>query len=321
MAWLNIRAPARLHLGFIQGSDTAARTGSAAVAISEPELRLRMRKSDEVRVTGAYSDEFFSLAVEFLEEFVPDRGVEILVESSIKRHIGLGSGTRMALSVGMGISRLYDLSLNPYHIAEFFGRGRNSKAGLETLLEGGFAVSADGDSVSLTPPENWVFVVAIPDVKHDFFGEREIRAMEGLDHRADTKKDITGSLVNAIKDGDISAVGEALNMLDDVTGERFREVQNGKYTKSLMEKVLSHGKDMGAYGGGQSSWGPAVYFLTLSEKAEELKRRMRFFLDRNGGGIVYVSEISEKGISIDTEGENMHMEQRTGEENRILYKS
>lgn len=319
MAWLKIRAPARLHLGFIPCTESEG-TGSAAVAISRPELRLRMRKSADIKVNGKYSDEFFSLASDFLREFAPEKGVDILVENSIKRHAGLGSGTRMALSIGMGINRLYELGLSPYHIAEFFGRGRNSMAGLETLLKGGFVVSEGENSVSLIPPEDWVFVVAIPAIKHDFFGEKERKIMKGLKYSKTQEKGISTALINAIREGNISRTGEILNRLDDITGESFGSVQNGKYTEKLMEKVLSHGKEMGAYGAGQSSWGPAVYFLTLSKKAEGLGQKMQVFLDRNGGGTVYVSEISKNGILMEMEEGNMHVRQKIGAENRILYK-
>jgi len=320
MAWLNIRAPARLHLGFIPGSESAAQRGSAAVAISEPELRLRMRKSGGIRVTGAYSDEFFSLARRFLAEYAPDRGVEMLVESGIRRHTGLGSGTRMALSMGMGISRLYGLDIDPYEMAEFFGRGRNSKAGLETLLKGGFVIAFGETSLSVIPPEDWVFVVAVPNVRHGFFGDKERQVMRELEDFVEAEKDVTNLLIDGIRKGDINGAGEALNMLDDLTGERFAPTQHGKYTETVMGKAVSYGKSMGAYGAGQSSWGLPVYFLTREEKAEELKRKMLGFLGRNGGGYAYSAGIPVKGICMDEEEDIMHVPGPM-EESRILYKS
>ncbi len=322
MEWLRIRAPARLHLGFIPPTKGSEPAGSAAVAISEPELVMSIRESDEVHVTGAYADEFFSLVSRFIKEYAPGKGVEIRVENAIRRHMGLGSGTRMALSVGMGISRIYGIDADHHEIAEFFGRGRNSRAGLETLINGGFSISfPDGLSIPVHPPDDWSFVIAIPNLAHRFFGNRERMVMRELNRPPQTDDDIAEMLLNAIEKEDIQGTGELLNRLDSMTGKWFGEVQNGDYTDEFIEKTVSFGRRHGAYGAGQSSWGPAVYFLTEAEKANKLRHDIQRFLDRNCGGVSYVSEISKKGICLECDMEMVHVNQKTGEENRILYKS
>ncbi len=322
MEWLRIRAPARLHLGFIPPTKGSESIGSAAVAISEPELVMSIRESDEIHVAGAYADEFFSLASRFIDEYVPGKGVEIRVENAIRRHIGLGSGTRMALSVGIGISRVYGIDADHHEIAEFFGRGRNSKAGLESLINGGFSVSfPDGVSVPVHPPDDWSFVIAIPNLRHEFFGKEEKRVMQGLKAPPVTGDNMAEMLVKAIESGDIHDTGELLNRLDYMTGGWFGEVQSGGYTDELIARTVSFGKRRVAFGAGQSSWGPAVYFLTHSEKAGRLRHDIQAFLDGNSGGTAYVSGISGRGIQLEWDMEIVHMNQKTGEENRILYKS
>ena len=289
---LLIRAPSRLHLGFIPSKEGL---GSAAVAISEPSLVLRMRKSDDIHVRGAYSDEFFRLARSFIENFSPNKGIDILVESAIKRHIGLGSGTRMALSVGMGIDRIYGLNLSPYDIADFFGRGRNSKAGLETLLHGGIAV-IDGKGEILNPPDDWRFVVAIPDISHRYFGDKERKAMGSM-KLPDIEGDLSHEIRESIKSGDAERFGNLLTELDRTTGMMFYDVQGGEHTHKILSKIKDFGLKSGAYGAGQSSWGPALYFITDDGHSDALVAKIREHIHEIGGE-VFSTGIAKKGIEI-----------------------
>jgi beta-ribofuranosylaminobenzene 5'-phosphate synthase len=293
MEWLSIRAPARLHLGFMPSKNGL---GSAAVAISEPSLIMSMRKSDEIHVSGAYSDEFFFMASSFLHSFSEGKGVDIVVESAIRRHIGLGSGTRMALSIGTGINVLYELGLSPYEIAEFFGRGRNSRAGLETLLHGGMAMDDGSGTEILRPPENWRFIVAIPNIDHRFFGELERNAMASM-KVPDIEKDFKAEIINAIKGEDIEDFGALLTELDLLTGSMFSDVQGGEHTDERISEIKEFGLKEGAYGAGQSSWGPAVYFLTDEEKSYALLSSIKRFMG-DIGGEAYAVGISGKGMQI-----------------------
>lgn len=287
---LLIRAPSRLHLGFIPSEKGL---GSAAVAISEPSLIMRMRKSDGIHVRGAYSDEFFRLASSFIENFSPEGGVDILVESAIKRHIGLGSGTRMALSVGMGVDRLYGLKLDPHDIAEFFGRGRNSRAGLETLLHGGM-VLVDGKTDILSIPDDWRFVVAIPEISHSYFGAKERKAMESMTP-PNLERDIGAEMRDAIGSRDVELFGELITELDRLTGMMFQHVQGGEHTHESLSKIKDFGLKAGAYGAGQSSWGPAIYFLTDEGHSDELVAKIREYMH---AGDVFSTRISKKGIEM-----------------------
>ncbi len=287
-----IRAPSRLHLGFIPSKEGL---GSAAVAISEPSLVLRMRKSDDIHVRGAYSDEFFRLASSFIENFSPNKGIDILVESAIKRHIGLGSGTRMALSVGVGMDRIYGLNLSPYDIADFFGRGRNSKAGLETLLHGGIAV-IDGKGEILNPPDDWRFVVAIPDISHRYFGDKERKAMESM-KLPDIEGDLSHEIRESIKSGDAERFGNLLTELDRTTGMMFYDVQGGEHTHKILSKIKDFGLKSGAYGAGQSSWGPALYFITDDGHSDALVAKIREHIHEIGGE-VFSTGIAKKGIEM-----------------------
>jgi beta-ribofuranosylaminobenzene 5'-phosphate synthase len=58
-------------------------------------------------------------------------------------------------------------------------------------------------------------------------------------------------------------------------------------------------KTCGAYGVGQSSWGPAVYGLTQSKtEAEKLRAKVEAFLKDRNGGQVFVANANNRGATI-----------------------
>jgi beta-ribofuranosylaminobenzene 5'-phosphate synthase len=57
--------------------------------------------------------------------------------------------------------------------------------------------------------------------------------------------------------------------------------------------------EYGAFGVGQSSWGPAVYGLVNNEKqALKLKSRVQTFLDEKTSGKVFISKANNGGAHI-----------------------
>ncbi len=292
-----VRAPARLHLGFIPPVRTGDSAGSAAVAITPPEVQIYLEKSEDIHVSGPHSDEIFSMALSFMNRFLPGKGVEIEVRYSIRRHAGFGSGTRMAMSVGMGISALYGLDLDPYDLAEFFGRGVNSRAGLESLIHGGIAVvSPRGGLHLLKLPPEWSFIVALPESEHRFYGEKEKRAMSSVKHKEMVGEDLADLLEKSVSAGDIEETGKILDRIDMETGRLFRPIQKGDYSHDDVLTIIKAGKDAGAYAAGQSSWGPAVYFLV----DENIKHKVDAAIGQIvGKDRVYDVKMSEKGISIE----------------------
>ena len=57
--------------------------------------------------------------------------------------------------------------------------------------------------------------------------------------------------------------------------------------------------DNGAYGVGQSSWGPAIYGLVEGKKqANNLESAVKSFLQDNGGGRVFIAGANNQGAII-----------------------
>src|SRR5690242_16930177 len=94
-----IRVPARLHLGFLDPSGANQRFGSLGLPLSEPETVLRLSRAAETIVEGADSQG----AAAHLETMAKRLGIRtnhrLVIEQSIPRHAGFGSGTQIALAV------------------------------------------------------------------------------------------------------------------------------------------------------------------------------------------------------------------------------
>ena len=292
-----VRAPARLHLGFIPAVYDST-PGSVAVSINSPFLEISLEKSRELHVSGPLSDEIFRMAMDFIENYAPERGVEIEVRNAIPRHAGFGSGTRMALSVGMGISALYDLEIEIHEIADFFGRGRNSRAGIESLVKGGLVIiHPDGRASSIITPSDWRFVVALPESRHDFYGEEEKKAMKRMDKGIGNSEDLAVMLEKAIESRDISKTGKILERIDRETGKMFSASQKGDFSHEIVSELIQAGMAAGAYGAGQSSWGPAVYFLVDERVEDSVTRAIEYIIGDEG--VVESTEISPEGITLE----------------------
>jgi predicted sugar kinase len=55
---------------------------------------------------------------------------------------------------------------------------------------------------------------------------------------------------------------------------------------------------LGAYGVGQSSWGPAFYGLTLKNEAKEIQLKVQAFLRKSVGGRVFTAKANNRGAYI-----------------------
>jgi len=77
-------------------------------------------------------------------------------------------------------------------------------------------------------------------------------------------------------------------------------VQGGIYSEKSSYKIIEHLLASGAYGAGQSSWGPAVYGLTSKEESDSIAERMRIFLEKQEiKGRVIVASGSNKGAEVE----------------------
>jgi beta-RFAP synthase len=245
-----------------------------------------------------------------LDRYAPDVRVHLRVVEAIPVHVGLGSGTQLALAVGMALNRLLDLGLDVADLAVVMERGGRSGAGIGAFKVGGFVV--DG-GVRLPPhplergegvppiifhhpfPEDWRFVVAIPAVARGLSGTDEDNAFA---HLPPAPPELPGQicrllvmkLLPALLEQDVESFGQALTEVQYLVGDSFAAAQGGRFAHPVSANLVRLMLDSGAKGAGQSSWGPTVYGLSPDQsQAEQLAAIVREFLAATTGGEVFVT--------------------------------
>jgi beta-RFAP synthase len=323
---VRVRTPARLHLGLIDLHGGLGRAfGSIGVAIDRPATVISVVRNEEVEISGPYAPWVRELVARFLKAYRVGGGCRVLVEEAIPRHVGLGSGTQMSLAVGVALTKLHNLDLSIESLALTMGRGTVSSVGVGAFRWGGF-ICDGGHRVDhrgvvkaergvLPPilfhhplPEEWRFVVAVPKEGQGLSGPQEKQAFEALPKPPERLVERMARLIlvrmlPGLVEGDIEAFGEALTEVQRLTGEVFKPLQGGTYRSRLVEEGVNLMLRSGAYGAGQSSWGPTFYGLTVGDRASRsLEEEVAAFLEERGGGPVYTAQPCNKGAVVSISG-------------------
>jgi beta-ribofuranosylaminobenzene 5'-phosphate synthase len=314
-----VKTPARLHFGLIDmNGDLGRFFGGLGVAIDRPNVILEAQTSEEFSVTGKKAKLVTSLAERFLETYCINAGVSIHVEQSIPEHAGLGSGTQLALAVAAALAKLFHVTASIQELSLAMGRIKRTGVGTAVFDQGGFVVDGGkkmkNDSIiskSFPPlifrqpfPEDWKFVVAIPEVKKGLAKTEEKNAFSRLppmptEDVGEICRLTMMKLLPALVDHDIESFGDALTQIQVVIGGYFAGVQGGTFSSSAAAEAIDFMKKRGAYGVGQSSWGPAVYGLVQGEKeAKKLQAGVEAFLQDRDGGQVFVTNTNNRGATI-----------------------
>jgi beta-RFAP synthase len=313
---VNITAPSRLHFGIIDMRGDLGRIhGSVGVAIDYPNLCLKAIKSDTLKVRGSRVERVSEFARIIMREYCNQEAVEIEVLSDIPEHMGFGSGTQLALSVGEVFSRLYNLHLTTTDIATLLGRSKVSGIGTHAFQHGGFIVDGGhklSDSDSVPPlvfrtdvPDDWYFVIGIPEINIGHSGLKEQNAFKELEPPparlvAEVSRIVLIKMIPAILEREVEAFGEAMTSLDAKFGDYWALVQGGRYSNKRIEHCVNYLLNEGAYGAGQSSWGPALYALAEGKShANDLLESLNTFFDsKEEKGRAFVTQANNRGANV-----------------------
>lgn len=313
MTRVRVEAPARLHLGMLDAAgDGPRRFGGVGVAVQRPAVALEASAADELSAAGPDAERALAFARRCHERLGLAGGAHLQIERAIPRHVGLGSGTKLALAVGQALAVLHGRTLDPVTLAQVAGRGARSAVGLWTFALGGLVVEGGvrDDGAAPSPllarhpmPDAWRCVLVVPAADPGLSGAAEVAAFQALrpatGHSALISQLVLTSLLPALVEQDVAEFGAALTRVQLLVGEAFAAAQGGPYhpqAAPLVAALLAHG----AAGAGQSSWGPTVYGITGDDAAAHgLAARMERELD--GAGSVEV-------VAFDNHGARVHAE-------------
>jgi len=308
---IRIEAPARLHWGmFDLGGSLGRRFGGIGATIGQPSVILEAEIAPTLTAEGPAADRVVAFADRYLHANQITTGAHFRVEQTIPAHVGLGSGTKLGMAVAQALATLYDLSDDPYLLAQAVGRGSRSAIGLWTFAQGGFVVEGGQWPEQNTPaplllrqamPADWHCVLAIPETSSGLSGDEEAKAFAQLggmrEQAAAISHLVLMSLLPALVEGELAEFGAALTQMQRLVGECFSPVQGGHFANDSSARLIELMLAKGAAGAGQSSWGPAVYGLVgdLAD-GQRLAAQVADFLD--GQGSVAVVPFDNRGVTI-----------------------
>ena len=311
----------RLHFGFQNLSLAHDRLyGGVGVAVDQPRLALTADRDADVTCDDATVRRYVERAVEYLD--VP--GASVSVERSLPRHVGLGSGTQLALASLVAVAGAYDREVAVRDAAPALDRAGRSGIGVATFERGGFVVDGghptelfttappDTGEWTVPPvvarhelPESWRFVLAVPDAPAGESGDAEDESMRSVVERADPgiadeiARLVTQELLPAAAGGDRSVFGRAISRLGRLNGAWYADEQGGVYRPPAGDVVDRLSEDAAVAGAGQSSWGPTVYALTDAEYADGVVETARDALEAAGtGGDVLITRPRNEGATV-----------------------
>ncbi len=296
MSAVRVEAPARLHLGMLAvAGDGGRRFGGLGVSVSRPAVVIEAEPADELSVDGPEAERALTFAHRCRDALGLPGGAHLRVVEAIPPHVGLGSGTKLALAVASALAALHGRTVDPPVLAQAVGRAARSAVGMWTFALGGLVVEGGVRHGAERPapllaryavPEEWRIVLVVPKAEPGLSGVAEAQAFGRLVPSAERSAAIAQlvltSLLPGLVEQDVEEFGAALTRVQRLVGDAFAQVQGGRFhprAAALVEALLRGG----AAGAGQSSWGPAVYGVVGSDVAgHELARRMEAQVGREG---------------------------------------
>ncbi|MDR9380295.1 MAG: GHMP kinase [Natronomonas sp.] len=290
---IRVDVGARLHVGFQNLSLAHERLyGGVGVALESPRVVLEAEPTVGIdcpdTLVGTYAERSC--------ELLGVDGVSIDVVDALPRHVGVGSGTQTALATLAAVARAHGKPASVRELAPSLNRGGRSGVGVASFEHGGFVVDAGHPTERFTTapppagewtvpaitarhdlPEEWRFLVVLPDADEGRSGETEDESMRSVVENADPS--IADSLATllvrrllpAAAEGRLEAFGDTVGDFGRLNGAWYADEQGGVYRPPAGRLIDELADSPAVRGVGQSSWGPAVYGVTDRSLAGEAR--------------------------------------------------
>ncbi len=323
-----VSAGARLHFGFGNLSLVRERLyGGLGVGLAEPRLVVSAEPAPEVIVEAADGtpDDGLEECAERAVSTLAVPGARVCLERGLTRHVGLGSGTQLALATLAAVARAHGMEPRVRERAPAMGRGGRSGVGVATFEAGGFVVDAghptdrftterpaDGDwTVPAVVarhrlPADWRFLLVVPAADPGRSGEDEDASIRAVVERADpaVADEVAGLLVRrllpAAAEGRLEAFGDAVGAIGRKNGAWYADAQGGTFRPPAGALIDALADRPVLSGVGQSSWGPTVYAVTDAAHADEAREEARAALDACGlEGSITLAAPADAGARIE----------------------
>lgn len=270
---VTVVAPARLHMGFVDVSGSLGRRfGGIGLAVNEISTRVTVHPASETTVSGPGAERVYRCLATLASVLEPVPPVAVQVEQAIPEHAGLGSGTQLALAVGVAVATLLGRPLSLPELAQALDRGQRSGIGIGVFDHGGFVLDGGRGPHTVAPPvlvrlavpEAWRFILVFDERQQGLHGAPELQAFQQLtgfprEEAARLSHVLLLSGLPALAEADLAGFGAAVTDLQRTVGDYFAPVQGGRFTSPAVGEALMWLATQGATAIGQSSWGPTGF--------------------------------------------------------------
>jgi beta-ribofuranosylaminobenzene 5'-phosphate synthase len=289
-ATVAVRAPGRLHLGFLDPAGSLGRRfGSVGLVIGGFETQVEISASpvDQLTAAGPAEQAEMARAAACLR-LLRDHSacgdpLHLRLAQVLPAHAGFGSGTQLALAIGRAFALWHGLSLSTPTLAQWLGRGLRSGVGIAGFDHGGLIVDggpgADGAPAAVLSriplPEAWRVLVVQDSAQQGLSGDAERQRLASLPPlpqalAADICHQVLMRVLPGVAGADFAPFAAGVTRIQQVLGEHFAPAQGGHaFTSHAVGRVLGwlarHPAGAGA-AIGQSSWGPTGFAILPSQE-------------------------------------------------------
>jgi beta-ribofuranosylaminobenzene 5'-phosphate synthase len=273
-------------MGFVDLSGSLGRYfGSIGIGLDEIYIRLSLTAANELTLSGLVSARAEKCLKHFCRVLNVSDCLNLHLDNNIPEHVGLGSGTQMALAIGSALNAYYDLGLSVREIAQLSDRGRRSGIGIGIFEHGGLVVDGGHGEFTQTPPvisrlavpEAWRFILVFDHRGQGLHGEQEITAFKKLPpfphhEAAQLCYLLLMQGLPAVAENNLAQFGAFISRLQLSVGEYFAAAQGGGlFTSTEVGAVMTWLERQGAVAIGQTSWGPTGFCAVANtDIAEDL---------------------------------------------------
>jgi beta-ribofuranosylaminobenzene 5'-phosphate synthase len=321
-----IRTPSRIHVTLIDMHGGSGRVdGGIGITLDEPAMVIEAELSPTMNVTGCdevMQDRIRRVATDVLRKLGAGGSIAITVREHYPSHIGLGSGSQLALAVARAVSELHGRHLPVKELARLVGRGGTSGIGTAAFEYGGFIIdgghrfggggektdfrpSSASSGVSPPPvivhhdfPSDWKILLAIPEVPAGASGKAETDIFRNhcpvpLAEVRELSHEVLMRMLPGIAGHDLDLFGSSVNAIQNLG---FKKVEVSLQPPQVTG-LLGTLRDAGAAGAGLSSFGPTIYAIgdTGMSGIETAAQR---FMKENGGGSTLITAARNSGAIV-----------------------
>ena len=333
MTSLRITTPCRIHLSLIDENGYTGRVdGGIGLMLDHPNVVFEASNCAEEFKIEAHK--YYRESIEVINEIaskvfkifnISNKNFHFNLKRYFPSHVGLGSKTQLSLAIATAITKLKNIThLTTSELTKLVDRGGTSGIGWRGFETGGFILDGGHDfgkgkeketflpssaSSSSNPaltifthniPENWRFVLIIPNVKKGAFGDEEISVFQNYapiprNEVNEVSHQIIMKIIPGIIKNDLKCFGEGLKRIQNIG---FKKVEI-ELQHDIVKDLLKFFEEYGLKAYGMSSFGPSVVGIVESDsEAEALLKKVQK-KQKNGGGHIYICKPNNTGAKIE----------------------